>query len=370
MKSFLQLNLDSKRILGLDILRAVAILCVVIDHGGLLMPPAWREWTDLLVFDGVSIFFVLSGFLIGGILIKLIERGVGIDIIDFWKRRWYRTLPNYLFVVVLLAVLELIFNSQFDMQQIGSYALFSQNFNSIHPVFFPEAWSLSVEEWFYLLIPFFLFIQLNFFKIPTKSSLLGTALLVILVITYIRFNRYSTFPALTENIWDNVFRKQVITRLDSIMYGVLAAYVFYFNPGFWEKYKRMLFIFGLVLLGCFKYVAPLLENRVSLFQAVFSFSFQSIATACLLPFLTSVKSREGFWPKALTYISILSYSMYLLNLTLIQNWILRKIPWTLFMESKYAIGGIRYVLYWVLVFCLSHLLYFYYEAPTTRLRDR
>jgi peptidoglycan/LPS O-acetylase OafA/YrhL len=370
MKSFLQLNFDSNRILGLDLLRAVAILCVVLDHGGLLLPPSLRIWTDLLVFDGVSIFFVLSGFLIGGILIKLIQNGERIDIIEFWKRRWYRTLPNYLFVLVLLAVLELVFSAQFDFHQIGSYVLFSQNFNSIHPAFFPEAWSLSVEEWFYLLIPFLLFIQLNFFKIPIKLSLLGTALLVIIVITYIRFNRYSTFPALTEDVWDNVFRKQVITRLDSIMYGVLAAYVFYFKPGFWEKYKKMFFIIGLVLLGYFKYVVPLLDNKVSLFQAVFSFSFQSIAIACLLPFLTSVKSKEGFLPKALTYVSIISYSMYLLNLTIIQNWILRKIPWTLFMESKYAIGGIRYVLYWVLVFCLSHVLYFYYEAPMTRLRDR
>ena len=89
-------------------------------------------------------------------------------------------------------------------------------------------------------------------------------------------NRYSTFPALTEEVWDNVFRKQVITRLDSIMYGVLAAYVFYFKPGFWEKYKKMFFIVGVVLLGSFKYVMPLLENKVSLFQAVFSFSFQLV----------------------------------------------------------------------------------------------
>ena len=62
--------------------------------------------------------------------------------------------------------------------------------------------------------------------------------------------------------------------------------------------------------------------------------------------------------------------MYLINLSLVQSWILRKIPWSLFIESRAWKGGIRYLLYWVLVIGIAHLIYTYFESPMTKLRDR
>jgi peptidoglycan/LPS O-acetylase OafA/YrhL len=86
----------NKRVFGLDLLRAAAILFVVIDHGNLLLPDLPRKIADLFVFDGVAIFFVLSGYLIGGILLDKLESGFNQhSLLDFWIRRWFRTLPNY-----------------------------------------------------------------------------------------------------------------------------------------------------------------------------------------------------------------------------------------------------------------------------------
>lgn len=65
LRKLLRISISPNRIYGLDILRALAILFVVIGHGEYLMPYARYKYVNFLVFEGVSIFFVLSGFLIG-----------------------------------------------------------------------------------------------------------------------------------------------------------------------------------------------------------------------------------------------------------------------------------------------------------------
>jgi peptidoglycan/LPS O-acetylase OafA/YrhL len=370
MKSALKLHPDPHRVLGLDILRAAAILFVIIDHGGLLLTPELRKWTDLLVFDGVSIFFVLSGFLIGGILIKLLEKEGKFDLLDFWKRRWYRTLPNYFFVFSLLLLLETLFSNGVQASVAAPYLVFFQNFNSIHPFFFPEAWSLSVEEWFYLLIPFLLFLQWNLFKISSKVSILMTAIAVIIGITCYRYVQFLNYSEISDELWDNVFRKQVLGRLDGIMFGVLAAYVHHYKPTAWNRFPKAVLLMGCLLFLSSKFVLPAFMPKLGILQAVFSFTFNSIATVCLLPFLSKYKPQPGLIPSFITYVSIYSYSMYLINLSLVQNWILRNLPWHLFIESRAWKGGIRYLLYWCLVIGISHLIYTYFEAPMTKLRDR
>ena len=79
---------NENRIYGLDILRAFAILFVVIGHGTVFLPERMQSISNFIVFDGVSVFFVLSGFLIGGILIKLLEnKGASIkSLLNFWVR--------------------------------------------------------------------------------------------------------------------------------------------------------------------------------------------------------------------------------------------------------------------------------------------
>ena len=101
LSNFLEKHHD--RVVGLDILRSIAILLVVYYHGRFILPPHFRSLYDniqILNIDGVSIFFVLSGFLIGGILLKIINKTdfKKVDLINFWIRRWFRTIPNYYFI--------------------------------------------------------------------------------------------------------------------------------------------------------------------------------------------------------------------------------------------------------------------------------
>ena len=92
------------RVFGLDLMRALAIIFVVIGHGGWILDKANTHFPWIRFIDGVELFFVLSGFLIGGILIKIFQNAKSIKletIWSFWIRRWFRTLPNYYLVLVL-----------------------------------------------------------------------------------------------------------------------------------------------------------------------------------------------------------------------------------------------------------------------------
>lgn len=136
-------HLYSKRNLGLDVLRALAIAMVFIGHGVSLhgLPILGELGT------GVDLFFVLSGFLIGRIYFRSLQDNK-FKLVEFWQARWWRTLPPY-FAALGLYALAMPYYSQEPVA--AYYALFTQNF--VGMVGFNASWSLCVEEHFYLLFP-------------------------------------------------------------------------------------------------------------------------------------------------------------------------------------------------------------------------
>lgn len=373
MRSLLKITLNPNRIYGLDILRAMAILFVVFEHGRDLYPMPFSRLSHYLNFDGVSIFFVLSGFLIGSILIRILEdtspsRG---QLLNFWIRRWTRTLPNYFLVLGFLVIMALLFEENFNLWDIRSLFYFSQNLFSHDVYFFPEAWSLSIEEWFYILVPVALFTGVRIFKVPTKHVVLFTSISIILIITYLRLERFNS-TELVDGIghWDLAFRKQVFMRLDSLIYGVLGAYLLFYHSKLWSKRKGLVFIFGIALLIFQRYFTYVELDNYGMYTCVFSFSINAIGTLCLLPYLNSIKSGKGFVYRSLTYISLISYSMYLLNLCVIKWWIvLIAIPWESISGNEYSLLIFRSITYWTLTIVLSIILYKYYELPVMKIRD-
>ena len=369
-KTLFRLELDPNRIFGLDILRAFAILFVVIGHGNYLLPIKFEKFFQLFIFDGVFIFFGLSGFLIGGILIKILDQNKYDTsvLINFWVRRWFRTLPNYFLILLILCTLNYFFTDNFTFWSVKKYFIFSQNLFYEHPNWFLEAWSLSIEEWFYIVTPILIFIVIHFFKINPKKAVLFTALVVIFLVTLFRYYRYTVVQINDIHDWAFLIRNQVITRLDSLMYGVLGAYFSYYNSN-WLKFKKSLLIIGLILMFVSKYIIKELTDVGGLYNTVFSFTTFSIASLFLLPYLSDYKKGSGVLYKCITYISLISYSMYLLNLSVIQHWIINKIPWRYFLNNSILILISKYGLYWFLVISLSIVLYKYFEIPMTRLRD-
>ncbi len=367
------IKIDSERIFGLDVLRFFAIGFVVISHGLHYLP--YADFLLNFMLDGVTLFFVLSGFLIGGILIKILNRK-SFDkkaLLNFWIRRWCRTLPAYFLVLVILLILDILFIPGFSITHEFRYFLFIQNFAFPHPEFFAEAWSLSIEEWFYLLIPIFLYVLISLMKRDVRSSVLLVIIFIILFTTLFRLYRYSVSDIPHDlNFWDLNFRKQVVTRLDSLMYGVLGAYIKYYYSKIWNSYKKKLFYVGLVLILISQLsFIELLSHAGDLFFSVFSFSVMSVGTLLLLPLLSTYKDGPSVISKPVTCISLISYSMYLVNLTFIQTWIIgrmfvHKHIFHYFISSSYVL----FAVYLILCFILSFFLYKYFEIPTTQLRDK
>lgn len=365
---FLRLNPDYKnRVFGLDLMRALAIIFVVMGHGSML-EKANTHFPWIRILDGVELFFVLSGFLIGGILIKIFQNNnpFGIKtIVNFWIRRWFRTLPNYYLVLILniIVVYFGLINEDFSHFN-WKFFLFLQNFSGPFTDFFWESWSLSIEEWFYILFPIILwavYFLLKDHNIKRKYLFLCAITIFLLVPFLLRFFIASKFNV--DKFWLGVrIYKVVIFRLDGIALGLLAAFIKYWHPKFWYKWKNISFISGIIICYIILY-STWLPNGFS--TKVFRILFQSIGCFLLLPKFDSMRKAPPIILKAVTHISLISYSMYLLNLALISEVIGKNIP----PQGPLSAWAL-YLLYWISVILFSTLLYKYYERPIMDIRNK
>lgn len=374
-KRLLHIDIDlSKRVYGLDILRALAILFVIYGHGLPLLKHQFNiRPLSFLVLDGVSIFFVLSGFLIGQILIKrIITNGGGLkELGQFWVRRWFRTLPNYFLTLTVVTILGWYYWNV-EIKDMFPFILFLQNFASPHPHFFQEAWSLAVEEWFYILFPLASF---TFFRKENSLKKWFPWLIIafIALSVGVRFYRFTAMDIANLKDYDHFFRKQVITRFDALMMGVLGAYLATFSPVKWmtkTKVKMWIGIFLIVLNQvCFHFAKEIFAGNY-FYHSVLSFLVFATGVLLCLPILTSVKTGKGKTARAITLISLVSYSMYLIHFTLTKGFI---IPLTLrgsLAEHTLGLDILRVAIYLFVSLFGSILLYKYFEVPTTKLRDR
>jgi peptidoglycan/LPS O-acetylase OafA/YrhL len=145
---------DIARLSGLDLLRAVAIVLVLMSHytGFVAHAPIFGAIGDA-GWSGVDLFFVLSGYLIGNQILAPVARGETLSLKVFFARRLLRTLPNY---YVVLAVYLLLPHSPIagkSMAPAWSFLTFTQNFGLAYGQTFTHSWSLCIEEQFYLVLP-------------------------------------------------------------------------------------------------------------------------------------------------------------------------------------------------------------------------
>jgi peptidoglycan/LPS O-acetylase OafA/YrhL len=142
------------RLRGLDLLRAAAILLVLMSHytGFVSRAPTFGV-VGKVGWAGVDLFFVLSGYLIGNQLLAPAARGEPVSLKTFFVRRLLRTLPNY---YVVLAVYWLCPGPPLggsSMADPWRFLTFTQNFGLAYGQTFTHSWSLCIEEQFYLLLP-------------------------------------------------------------------------------------------------------------------------------------------------------------------------------------------------------------------------
>lgn len=358
----MKLQTDIHRVFGLDLFRAIAIVLVVLGHGSFILDNTFLEgFPNIKMIDGVDMFFVLSGFLIGGILLKEINKGdkfSSYSLIQFWKRRWFRTLPNYYLILLLNYVVVKYGIIDEDINQFNFHFLtFTQNFNSPFYDFFWESWSLSIEEWFYIFTPILMAVCYKVFS--SKTSFLLTTLIMITFPLLYRI--YSHNPHIDAFWWDVTFRKTVLFRLDSIGYGLLAAWSFRYYHEKWIKIKLPALLIG---IGIIIFILNYTSSPNTFYKQTIYFSLVPLAVMLFLPIANNYKKAKGIIPITVQHISKISYSMYLINLALVAE-IIRKN----FQPNGGFDGILKYLLFWAIVISASTILFKYFEKPVMDLRE-
>ena len=359
---FLQINY-SRRIYGLDIFRAIAIILVVIGHGKFILGDLLKNMPSIPLIDGVELFFVLSGFLIGSILIKTLENSPGMNlslILKFWKRRWFRTLPNYYLILLVNFLLVKYGYINGDVQKCTyKFLFFLQNFSEGFVDFFWESWSLSIEEWFYIILPLSIWV-FSYFLSKKHTLLVSIISLISIPLIY----RISIADLNVDAFWLDVhFRKVVLTRLDAIIYGVLFAYIKFYHASFFKKARNWMFVLGIFIIYINFYIP---KEANDFYTKTFSYSITSFGAALLLAKADSIKKMKyQSMGRFITFISIISYSMYLVNLALVAQVIEKNFHFQTDLEHVYM-----YLVYWLVTIGLSTILYKFYEKPLMDLRDK
>lgn len=188
-------------------LRALAIVMVVAAHAGV----PWLKGG----FIGVDMFFVLSGFLITGLLVHEHQRSRRIDLADFYARRFRRLLPGLvLMILVTMLAAVLLLSPGEQKRQIASASSAILWVSNLHYAFsevdyfgpaaesdlFLHTWSLGVEEQFYLVWPLILLLVMSATGKRDVVDPVGRVQRAVLMIVVVSF-LFSLFLALTKPVW-------------------------------------------------------------------------------------------------------------------------------------------------------------------------
>lgn len=304
------------KFIGLDHLRALAILLVFLYHYRMFQHPSWIDDIGWIGWTGVDLFFVISGFLISNQLFIEIREHQTIRLKIFFTKRFFRIMPPYIFTLFLYFCIP-AFREREALPSFWKFISFTQNYglDVIHKGTFSHAWSLCIEEQFYLLLP----LTILFF-IKTKSIHFLKYGVLFLIIASILFRHFSwnefIVPNLNNpNFWKVWYMKiyyPTYTRFDGLAIGVLIAWFFQFSVRFKnliDKRGTFFLIVGLLSVSvslCF------CRDQYSQGASIFGFTFVAVSYGILLLGAISsssfLGSKNNFFTSKL---ALLSYSIYL-----------------------------------------------------------
>ncbi len=302
-----------KRDPQLDILRAIAILMVIEEHTIFYRNPVWDFYFVQCGWAGVDLFFVLSGFLISGLLFSEYQRHGQIDFRRFAMRRIWKIWPPLWFLSGSVFLFRAWQHRLHDMRPVITPALHDLFFlQSYVPGTYPHFWSLSVEEFFYVLLPLTLFALLRrapsgdrdpFRRVPVIFLCLALFCLadrLYLCFRYPVFDRYiHFFPA--------------HIRMDGLAFGVLISYWYHFHRqsaiSLLKRFRIPLAVAAAVLIS-----PCVLFDGKSFGMHTFGFVSLYLGFGLLVLLALQLRVRNTFPVRGLAFLGKHSYSIYLWHL--------------------------------------------------------
>ena len=174
----------------------------------------------------------------------------------------------------------------------------------------------------------------------------------------------------TINQWNVSLRSVVIYRIDSILIGVLFSWIRLKYQFFWKKHKLTLLILGLILL-VFMFIGVGFF-RISIetqpfFWNVLYLPITSLIFALFLPVFSQWYSAPKWLMKPITFLSLISYSIYLTHYSIVLQLMKYWFDSTFFSINQLHLFTFCYL---IITFFLSYLLFKYFEKPIMTLRDK
>ena len=355
---------DRERQPGLDLLRALAIIAVVIYHAGIMGFPLPGR-VHRFGWIGVDLFFVLSGYLIGGQLLAPLARHQSIKLGRFFSRRALRILPAYLVILAIYIFLPW-WREYPEMSPWWKFLVSVQNIGLHGGTAFSHAWSLAVEDQFYLCLPFVLLLANRW---PRAASVIPCVIVFggILLRTFLAWQNPAADFGVSYRGFQTWIYYPTWTRLDPLVLGVVLAAIEKFRPNWWKRltnYAIWLWLLGLALIVCALYLGE--GEYLSVAAAIWQFPLIALGMAVLLICALSpqLPFRRVVIPGA-AFVASIAYSAYLIQKVVIHfvaqfctthNIALTSVPALLLVE--------------VCVYAAATILFLTVERPFLQLRHR
>ena len=333
---------------SLDGFRGISIILVILSH---IVYKSTNPFLEIFSgYFGVTIFFVISGYLITSLLLKERAKNGSISLRKFYIRRALRIIPvSYLFILVLF-ILDKILSLKTPGQSYWAALLYIKNTPLLftQDTFSAHFWSLSVEEQFYILFPWLLVLNQKFY-----TYFIGLLILVLPIGLYSDYYHLGIFKLQSIHI-----AFSFINQTSPILVGSLTAILISQNRIPLKKITNPstllnlgLFIFaGLILSGLHKIIPSVAKPAItSVFIVYILINYMSPSKTWAFRFLNS---------KALTFIGVLSYSLYIW-----QQIFTFPLPWTHFLGLP-NIWEVNLIM----LFIVSYISYNYYEKYFLKLK--
>lgn len=308
----------TNRIQSLDVIRGVAVLLVIGRH--ITHTTTLGEPIQLLIagwyrcgWIGVDMFFVLSGFLVSGLIFEEWKRTGGFSPVRFLIRRGFKIYPAFYTLWLVVLILELRSGHGLDLARLMNEALFIQNYSAAE---WHHTWSLAVEEHFYfgLTLLTWLRVRAHTGKSNPFIPLVWLGFFVIIACIVMRWQIARIGPFALQRHYTPTH-----LRMDSLMVGVIVSWFWAFRRERVIKLlagkQKLLAVAGILLLSPTLYF---LLGKHKWLQII-GFTELALGTALLiLAALLASPSRGNWLTKAIATVGLYSYSIYLWNLPLVR----------------------------------------------------
>jgi peptidoglycan/LPS O-acetylase OafA/YrhL len=359
-------GLSSRHLPGLDLLRAIAIGWVMCFHSFLV--GGFNEhfvWLSRFGWMGVDLFFVLSGFLIGSQVLYPLTQGQPFSLRAFYIRRAFRILPAF-WVVLALYVAVPWFREAPGLESWWKFATFVVNLsiNYAPNQAFSHAWSLCVEEHFYICFPLLACALTG--RLSARAFVTVMVALVLLGIaarTAVWLHDHHAAPIRNWFVEDIYF--PTWNRLDGLLAGVALAALKAARPRVWHAlgaYANHALIGGVLVVVL---AARLFWDRTGLLANSIGWPILCLGLALLV---FAGAQRTGWLGRravpGAAWVAAVSYSLYLIHKPIYH------MVQALYGEALSRNGLLAFSSYTAASLCAAALLYYLIERPGLNLRDR